>query len=179
MHKFIMKHIFSILVLVPILSLSAKDKAEFIADLKSADDALAIAAAQQLGNDTVKDAIEPLGEVIKSNRPAGVRIAAASALGRMDTKGRPTTILREAIEMEQDNQLVYTELLALLNLKDTENADMSKAIDFCEVNKKSDMFIADIVVRIRKVMPKKDAAPAVEPAAVAPAAEPAATEAPK
>lgn len=166
-----MKKLLPLLFLVPALALSAKDKAEYIADLKSADDAVAIKAAQELGNDTVKDAIEPLGEVIKSNRAAGVRIAAASALGRMDTKGRPTTLLREAIEAEQDNQLVYTELLALLNLKDTDNADMSRAIDYCETNKKSDIFIADIVTRIRKVMPKKDA-PAAAPAAPA-------TEAPK
>jgi hypothetical protein len=85
----------------------------------------------------------------------------------MDTKGRPTTLLREAIEAEQDNQLVYTELLAMLNLKDTENADMSRAIEYCEANKKSDVFIADIVTRIRKVVPKKDA-PAAAPAAEAP-----------
>ena len=80
------------------LSLAAKSKAENLADLKSADDAVAIKAAQELGADGAKDAIEPLGEILKSKRTAGVRIAAASALGRMDVKGRPTTLLREAIE---------------------------------------------------------------------------------
>jgi len=159
-------------VLLFVTGLAAKEKAELITDLKSADDGLAITAAQQLGNDTVKDAIEPLGELLKSNRAAGVRIAAASALGRMDTKGRPTTLLREAIEADQDNQLVYTELLALLNLKDTANPDMERAIEFCETNKTSDIYIADIVTRIRKVVPKKEGAPAAVPAE--PAAQPAA-----
>jgi HEAT repeat protein len=149
-----MKKTLALLLFVPALSLAAKDKAEFIADLKSADDAIVIAAAQNLGNDGVKDAIEPLGEVLKSNRATGVRIAAASALGRMDTKGRPTSLLKEAIVKDQDNQVIYTELLAILNLKDLENGDLLKAIEFCEANKSSDIFIADIVSKIRKVAPK-------------------------
>ena len=157
-----MKKIVSLLVFIPLLSLAAKSKAENLADLKSADDAVAIKAAQELGNDGAKDAIEPLGEILKSKRTAGVRIAAASALGRMDVKGRPTTLLREAIETDQDNQVIYTELLAILNLKDLKNEDLKKAVEFCENNKKSDEFITDIIVRIRKVMPKdeKAAAPA-------------------
>lgn len=136
-------------------ALSAKDKAEFIADLKSTDDAVATAAAQHLGKEGVKDAIEPLGELVKSNRATGVRIAAAAALGKMDTKGRPTTILREAIEAEQDNQVLYTELLAILNLKDVNNPDLDKAVTYCEANKAHDRFVADVVKRIRKAFPKK------------------------
>jgi len=159
-----MKKLVVVFLFAPLLALAAKDKKEYIEDLKSADDAVAIAAAQYLGNDGVKDAIEPLGEVVKSNRSAGVRIAAASALGKMDTKGRPTTLLREAIEVDQDNQVVYTQLLALLNLKDLNNADLARALEFCEKNKQSDIFIADIIARIRKVVPKKEAAPAAEPA---------------
>jgi HEAT repeat protein len=162
-----MKKIVSILVLIAATGLSGKDKKENIADLKSADDAIAIKAAQELGADGVKDAIEPLGEVIKSNRAAGVRIAAASALGRMDTKGRPTSILKESIEADQDNHVVYTELLALMNLADLENPDLSKAVEFCENNKKSDVYISDILTRIRKKFPKKEEkapAPADKPA---------------
>ncbi len=155
-----MKKIALLLLLAPMLAIAAKEKAEYIADLKSADDGVAIAAAQYLGNDAVKDAIEPLGEVVKSNRSAGVRIAAASALGRMDTKGRPTTLLKESIEADQDNQVVYTGLLAILNLKDTDNADLLKAVEFCETNKKSDIYITDIVARIRKIVPKKEGAEA-------------------
>ena len=174
-----MKKFATVLLFAPILALAAKDNKEYIEDLKSADDGVAIAAAQYLGNDGVKDAIEPLGEVVKSNRSAGVRIAAASALGKMDTKGRPTTLLREAIEVDQDNQVVYTQLLALLNLKDVDNADLTRAVEFCEKNKQSDIFISDIVARIRKVVPKKEAAPAAEPAKTeAPAAEPAKPETP-
>jgi HEAT repeat protein len=159
-----MKKLVAVFLFAPLLALAAKDKKEYIEDLKSADDAVAIAAAQYLGNDGVKDAIEPLGEVVKSNRSAGVRIAAASALGKMDTKGRPTTLLREAIEVDQDNQVVYTQLLALLNLKDLNNADLARAVEFCEKNKQSDIFIADIIARIRKVVPRKEGAPAAEPA---------------
>jgi HEAT repeat protein len=154
-----MKTFAAVMLLVPIMAVAAKNKKEYIEDLKSADDAVVIAAAQYLGNDGVKDAIEPLGEVLKSNRSAGVRIAAASALGKMDTKGRPTTLLREAIEADQDNHVVYTQLLALLNLKDVDNADLARAIEFCENNKQSDIFINDIVARIRKLVPKKEAAP--------------------
>jgi hypothetical protein len=174
-----MKKFAAVLLFVPLFALSAKGKKEYIEDLKSADDSVAIAAAQYLGNEGVKDAIEPLGEVLKSNRSAGVRIAAASALGKMDTKGRPTTLLREAIEVDQDNQVVYTQLLALLNLKDVDNADLARAVEFCEKNKQSDIFISDIVARIRKVVPKKDAAPAAEPAKTEePTAAPENTEAP-
>lgn len=152
-----MKKLAAILLVAPLIALAAKDKKEFIEDLKSSDDSVTIAAAQYLGNDEVKDAIEPLGEVLKSNRSAAVRIAAASALGKMDKKGRPTTLLREAIEVDKDNQVVYTELLALLNLKDVDNADLARAVEFCEKTKQSDIFIADIVARIRKVVPKKEA----------------------
>ena len=156
-----MKKTALLIALISAISLYAKDKKENIADLKSADDAVAIKAAQELGNDGVKDAIEPLGELIKSNRASGVRIAAASALGRIGQKGRSTTILREAIEADQDNHVVYTELLALMNLQDFENADLTKAVEFCENNKKSDMYITDIVSRIRKKFPKgKDEKPA-------------------
>ena len=149
------KILLNFLAVMVVGSLSAKGKAEYIADLKSTDDSVTTAAAQYLGNEGVKDAIEPLGELVKSNRATDVRIAAAAALGKMDTKGRPTTILREAIEVEQDNQIVYTELLALLNLKDTSNPDLEKAVSFCEANKTSDRFVADVVKRIRKVFPKK------------------------
>ncbi len=174
-----MKKFAAVLLFAPFLALSAKDNKEYIEDLKSADDGVAIAAAQYLGNDGVKDAIEPLGELLKSNRSAGVRIAAASALGKMDKKGRPTTILREAIEADQDNQVIYTQLLALLNLKDLENPDLTRAVEFCEKNKQSDIFISDIVARIRKVVPKKDSAPAAEPAKTeAPAAEAGKSETP-
>lgn len=150
-----MKKLACVLLFLPFVALFAKGKKEYIEDLKSPQDEVVIAAAQYLGNDEVKDAIEPLGEVLKSNRSVGVRIAAASALGKMDKKGRPTTILREAIEVDQDNQVIYTQLLALLNLKDTENPDLLKAIEYCEANKSSDMFINDIVARIRKIVPKK------------------------
>lgn len=164
-----MKKLVSILVLISAVGLAAKDKKENIADLKSADDAVAIKAAQELGADGVKDAIDPLGEVVKSNRAAGVRIAAASALGRIGEKGRSTTILKEAIEADQDNHVVYTELLALMNIADLENPDLTKAVEFCENNKKSDQFITDIVGRIRKKFPakkeeKKEEKPADKPA---------------
>lgn len=164
-----MKKLVSLLVLISAMGLAAKDKKENIADLKSADDAVAIKAAQELGADGVKDAIDPLGEVVKSNRASGVRIAAASALGRIGEKGRSTTILKEAIEADQDNHVVYTELLALMNIADLENPDLTKAVEFCENNKKSDQFISDIVGRIRKKFPakkeeKKEEKPADKPA---------------
>jgi len=164
-----MKKLALLLALVTAASLAAKDKKENIADLKSADDAVAIKAAQELGADGVKDAIDPLGEVVKSNRASGVRIAAASALGRIGEKGRSTTLLKEAIEADQDNHVVYTELLALMNIADLENPDLTKAVEFCENNKKSDQFITDIVGRIRKKFPakkeeKKEEKPADKPA---------------
>lgn len=158
-----MKKLIPILVLIAGAGLSAKDKKENIADLKSADDTVAIKAAQELGADGAKDAIEPLGELLKSNRSTAVRISAASALGRIGEKGRSTTLLKESIEVDQDNHVIYTELLALLNLADIENPDLTKAVEYCETNKKSDIYIADLLTRIRKKFPKKEekaAAPA-------------------
>ena len=58
-----------------------------------------------------------------------------------------------------------------MNLKDTENADLAKAVEYCEANKTSDIYISDIVARIRKLVPKKEAAPAAPEAKPAPAAE--------
>ena len=43
-----MKKIALLLIVAPMLALTAKDKAEYIADLKSADDGVAITAAQYL-----------------------------------------------------------------------------------------------------------------------------------
>ncbi|MBS0619017.1 MAG: HEAT repeat domain-containing protein [Spirochaetes bacterium] len=155
-----MKKLIALCIFMPAFALLAKDTKELIEDLKSTDDKVASDAAQQLGSDGSKDAIEPLGELIKSNRAVGVRIVATSALGRIDQKGRSTTILREAIETDPDNRMVYTQLLAILNIKDTDNPDLLKAVEFCEANKKSDIYITDIVSRIRKIVPKGANAPA-------------------
>ncbi|HRP68502.1 MAG TPA: HEAT repeat domain-containing protein [Turneriella sp.] len=168
-----MKKLIVITLLAAATALWAKSAEENIADLKSADDAVAIKAAQELGADGAKAAIEPLGDVVKSNRSTGVRIAATSALGRIAEKGRTTTILKESIEADQDNQVVYTSLLALMNIADVTNPDLVKAIEFCETNKKSDPFISDIVERLRKKFPNDAAKAEKKPAEEKPAEQPA------
>ncbi|MBV6492138.1 MAG: hypothetical protein LDLANPLL_00129 [Turneriella sp.] len=151
-----MKKLLALTFCISFGALWAKSTDENIADLKSTDDAVAIKAAQDLGVDGAKKAIEPLGELVKSNRSTGVRIAAASALGRIAEKGRSTTILKEAIEADQDNQVVYTSLLALMNIADIGNPDLVKAVEYCEANKKADPYISDIVERLRKKFPKSE-----------------------
>lgn len=151
-------------IFIPVLILSLagglsadqkkKTTKEYIADLKSDDDAVVINAANGLGQAKAKDAIEPMVEAIKSHQNPKVRIALASALGLMDTKGQPTTALSDVVQTDDDNSVVYASLLAILNLKDFDNPAAKVALQYCEQKKSNDAFIADVVKRINEAISK-------------------------
>lgn len=145
--------LFSIMMLVSVNSLYAeKSEKEYIQDLSSNDAATVKEAAKYVGKEKVTHAIDPLINVANNFPRSDVRISAVSALGMMEEKGKPTTALKDVIMKDADNDVVYASLLSILNLKDFENADAAAALDYCEKNKMNDIFIADIVKRIRVKM---------------------------
>lgn len=129
-----------------------KSPKEYIADLKSDNDETVMTAARELGAAKAKDAIDPMIERIKSHQNPRVRIVLAKGLGLMETKKQPTTALSEVVQADDDNSVVYASLLAILNLKDFDNPDAAKALEYCEKNKANDPYIADVVKKIRDAM---------------------------
>jgi len=125
-----------------------KSTDEYIKDLQSESAEVVITAAQNLGEKKVVEAIDPLIEVIKTHESAKVRIAVASSLGKMGTKGEPTTTLSKVIMKDNDNSVVYASLLAILNLGDVKNEAALEAVKFCEENKSDDIFIKDVVSKL-------------------------------
>ena len=134
------------------ISAADKEVQDYINDLKAGEEQKVLEAAKYLGKEKEKEAIEPIIDAIKFHGLRNVRIALVDALGRMDEKGRPTSALKELIETDKDNHVIYTALLAILNLKDFENEDAKKALDYCDQNKKDDIFIADAVAKIKARM---------------------------
>lgn len=159
-----MKKIFvPVLILIMAAGLQAEEKKaeekkkstnEYIADLKSDKDADVIKAAKSLGEAKAKEATDAMVVAMKSHQNPKVRIALADGLGMMETKGQPTTALGEIVQSDDDNAVVYSALLAILNLADFENPAAAKALEFCEQNKSKDAFIADVVKRIHTAMDK-------------------------
>ncbi|MCB1146344.1 MAG: hypothetical protein KDK41_16865 [Leptospiraceae bacterium] len=129
-----------------------KNKGDYINDLTSGNEADVIAAAKFLADEKPEDAVDPMINAIKAQKSSRSKIAIISALGAFDQKGRPASGLKEIIETEKDNTVVYSALLAVMNLKDIENADTLKAIEYCESNKQDDPFVRDITGRMRKLI---------------------------
>ncbi len=127
---------------------------EKIKDLQSEDDAKVIAAAQWLGKEGEKKAVDPLIKLAKSERSPVVRIHAISALGLIQEKGKTTTELKGIISQEVDKSVVYAALVALMNVKDFENADFKTALETAEQKHQDDIYIKDIIQRIRKALGK-------------------------
>lgn len=152
------KILFPVLILFLAAGLQAEEKKktnnEYIADLKSDDNATVIKAAKALGDAKAKEALDPMIEAIKSHQDARVRISLASGLGNMETKKQPTTSLAEVVKSDDDNSVVYASLLAILNLKDFENPSAKEAVEFCEKNKADDDIIMDVVKRINEALGK-------------------------
>lgn len=101
-----------------------------------------------------KKAVDPLIRLAKSERSPLVRIHAISALGLIKEKGKTTTELRQLIEQENHKTVVYSALVAILNIKDTDNADFRRALEISEQKHQDDPYIRDITQRIRKIISK-------------------------
>jgi len=157
MKKLIALCTFTILIFgnAAIYGQNKKTADDYINDLSSGDDTVVITAVQNLGNSKNKDAIDPLINTIKTHQNPRVRIATASSLGKMGTKGEPTTALRDVVMNDDNNSVVYASLLAILNLGDFDNPAAKEALEFCEENKTDDVEISDVVKRIYDVMSKK------------------------
>lgn len=131
-------------------AIHAKSDQEYIKDLKSQDKQTVINAARYLGDEKVTDGIEPLIKVIERNQDTDIRVAAITALGRMEQKGRPTSYLSSVVQSDPNYTVVYTSLLAMLSLEDFENPDAEKALNYADQNHQADPYIADIVKRVKK-----------------------------
>lgn len=133
----------------------AKEKQDYINDLSSNDLGIVKEASKWLGEEKPKDAIGPMLNAVRNQRSNAAKIAIITALGNYkDNEGEPTTGLRSVIETDADNNVVYSALLAIMNVKDFKNPDTLKAIDYCETNKQDDPFLRDITGRMRKIITK-------------------------
>ena len=132
-----------------------KTEADYITDLDSEEIQLVILACQKLGELKTEKAVDALIDTVTEHDDPRVRIAAASALGQSGMKGRPTDTLKEVVENDDSNDVVYSALLSIGNLKDFDNPNVKASLEYCEENKKDDPFIRDIVVRVRKFVGAK------------------------
>lgn len=149
-----MKRITSIL-LITLFSTAVwakKSDEQYIADLKSDDDKTVITAANYLGQEEVKDAVDPLITVVKTHKNPRARAAAATSLGLVGEKKteKVTPVLRYVVENDEEKDVVYAAMIAMLNLGDYENEDTLKALDYADQNHRDDKYIADMVDRIKK-----------------------------
>ena len=148
--------ILSTIALAFTFSSTAADKSneEFINDLTSGDQALVNSACLHLGKEEEKKAIDEIINAIKTSTDTGTKVSCIDALSKMDEKGKPTTSLKEVVETDKDNSVVYSALLAILNLKDFENVDADTALDYASENKQDDDLIKDVVRRIKEAREK-------------------------
>ena len=149
--------ILSTIALAFTFSSTAADKSNeaYINDLTSDDQALVNSACLHLGKEEEKKAIDEIINVIKtSTTNTGTKVSCIDALSKMGEKGNPTTSLKEVVETDEDNSVVYSALLAILNLKDFENEDAETALNYASENKKDDTLMSDIVERIKEAMEK-------------------------
>ena len=149
--------ILSTIALAFTFSITAADKSNeaYINDLKSDDQDLVNSACLHLGKEEEKKAIDEIINAIKtSTNNTGTKVSCIDALSKMGEKGKPTTSLKEVVETDKDNSVVYSALLAILNLKDFENEDAEMALAYADTNKEDDDLISDVVKRIRKAMEK-------------------------
>ena len=148
--------ILSTIALAFTFSSTAADKSneDYINDLTSDDQATVNSACLHLGKEEEKKAIDDIINVIKTSTNTGTKVSCIDALSKMDEKGKPTTSLKEVVETDKDNSVVYSALLAILNLKDFENKSAETALDYANENKKDDYLISDIVTRIKEAIEK-------------------------
>ena len=148
--------ILSTIALAFTFSSTAADKSneDYINDLASDDQALVNSACLHLGKEEEKKAIDKIINVIKTSPNTGTKVSCIDALSKMGEKGKPTTSLKEVVETDKDNSVVYSALLAILNLKDFENEDAETALEYASANKQDDDLMSDVVRRIKEAMEK-------------------------
>ena len=132
-----------------------KSKTDYISDLSSKKDQLVMIACGKLGKNKSENIIRALIKVLEEHKNPKVRIAAASALGQTGVKGVPTNALSKAIQNDDSNDVIYSALLAIGNLKDFNNPNVKASLKYCKKNKHNDPFIKDIVVRVYKFLGNK------------------------
>jgi len=150
-----LKNIFAIALIALTTGIFAAEKSneDNIKDLKSSDTSVVIEAERYLGDKKVKDAVDPLLEVLANHENANVRAHAATALGRIEDK-KAVKPLRMAVENDASKDVVYSALVGLFNLKDFDNEHTTKALDYADANHRDDPFIADMIDRLRKKIKK-------------------------
>ena len=127
-----------------------------IQNLLSSDNEVVLVAIQDVTTKKNKSAIPTLVSLINTNKNIKVQIAAISALGNMGTKKEPTNSLINIVKNSQDNQIIYACLLAIINLKDVQNANLSDLLSYLEKANINDIFIKDVISKVKAFVPLKN-----------------------
>jgi HEAT repeat protein len=132
---------------------AGKSAKEYVADLKSTDDAVVIVAENWIGDNKEKTAIKDLVSLIKNSTNAEVRMNAAVALGLIGEK-EAIEPLTDTIVSESSSDVRYAMLLAIsrigIDSKKSYNALMQAK------EKETDPYIKDYIEKMEKKFSNKD-----------------------
>lgn len=136
-------------------SLSAEElnTDQHIKNLTSGTDNDKIVACNHLGKEKAeKKAIPEIISLLKTTENPKVASAAAIALGYLKEKGASTTALKDKILAENKSDVVYACLLALMSISlqnKVYEPDAKAALQYADVNHRSDEFVADVIDKIK------------------------------
>lgn len=129
---------------------SAKD---YVADLKSADDAVVLEAENWVGDNTEKTAIKDLVALMKNSTNAEVRMNAAVALGLIGEK-EAIEPLTDDIVVEPNADVRYAMLLAISRIGIDSKKSYNALLQAKE--KETDPYIKDYIEKMEKKFSNKD-----------------------
>lgn len=140
-------------------SLFAEEGAEeHLSNLSSGNDNQKIAACDYFGKEKDSSVVPQIITLLRGTENPKVASAAAIALGNIQQKGEPTTALKDRIMMETNTDVVYSSILALMSItiKNEElEPDAKAALDHASTNHNSDVFVADLVEKIKRKLESK------------------------
>ncbi len=119
--------------------------------IRSSDKKEALKACKKIIEEEDKEKLSDLFWALRNHPEEEVRVCAASAIGILEEGGKSVSFLKEAIDRDT-SVVAYASLVAILNIKDTENPDSKKAIEIAKKKHKEDPYIQDIVKRIEKLL---------------------------
>ena len=145
---------FALCVLLLSVSISADVPVEVhVKNLSSGSDSDRISACYFLGKEKKESKyLSEIQEVLKTTDNSRVAVACANALGYIQEKGSSTTALKNKIMSESNSDVVYACLASIVNIaiKNGYEADAKSAVQYSDINHRSDEFVADLIDRIKK-----------------------------
>ena len=145
---------FALCVFILSVSISAEVPVEVhVKNLSSGSDSDKISACHFLGKEKQESKyLSEIQEVLKTTDNSRVAVACANALGYIQEKGSSTTALKNKIMSESNSDVVYACLASIVNIaiKNGYEADAKSAVQYSDINHRSDEFVADLIDRIKK-----------------------------